>query len=188
MLDHWSPLAPLCVPGRHGNPSGDPVRIGTRNLRSLWQLAGWDNFAAASEAALDFVGLSGLGDYRTARQSGDVTCWRIAPDRLLLEGAGDLTGFASADLAVLDLSHARTVITLEGPQARLLLSHLCAVDVDADAFAPGQFMQTGMEQFAVLLQCVTDTSFEITVPVTWAETLWDAICHNAEPFGYEFQA
>ncbi|MCR9085889.1 MAG: hypothetical protein NXH97_03995 [Rhodobacteraceae bacterium] len=163
--------------------STDPLVIGTRELDALWQMAGWDDFETRAGAALRELGLPGVGSYRAAQSAGSVTSWRIAPDRLLVEGAGDLGRFHSGEFVLLDLSHARSVITLSGPPARDVLSLLTAVDVSAAAFLPGQFLQVGIHGIGVLLACLGPEDFELFVPTTWAASIQELILDNAKPYG-----
>ncbi len=183
MVEALSPLKTVCAPGRYGADGEAGIVLGTRAIRSLWQIAGWADFETAAADLLGVLGLNGLGDYRTARVAGAVTAWRIAPDKVLIEGCGDLTGYGSADLAVLDLSHARTLIDLGGPAARDLLTQIVTVDVRAATFKPGAFLQTGIHGVGVLIHCIGSDDFEIYVPSTWAESLWEVFCENALPHG-----
>lgn len=183
MVEPRSPLAGNLIPGSFGASGMGGVTLGTRRLKGLCQIAGWDGFAEAAVPALRTLGLTGLGDFQTAQHGPEVTAWRVAPDKLWLEGAGDLSAFADAALMVLDLGHARTVITLSGPSARDLLSTVIAVDTRPDALPPGRFAQTGLHHVAVLVHCAGPQSFEILVPGTWAETIWDFLVDSAGPFG-----
>lgn len=184
MPEPRSPLASLINPGRFGAPASSAVNIATRHPVSLWHASGWGNLAAAAPLLSD-LGLEAPADYRTAMRAGGMTLRKIAPDRMLIEGCGDLSFNASDELVLLDLSHARTVITLSGTSARTVLALFCSVDVGERAFRPGEFIQTGIHHVGVLIQCIGPDDFEIFVPVTWAASLWETITTNAEPFGYE---
>ncbi|MGH1467066.1 MAG: sarcosine oxidase subunit gamma [Cognatishimia sp.] len=184
MLEPKSPLSKYLVPTMVGAQGDDSLCLSERPISSLWQIAGWADFDAAAKSVLTKLGVQS-GDYRHKGAQGDVSCYRVAPDRILIEGCQNLDEFAAENLVVLDLSHARTVICISGAQARTALAKLCAVDTSAEAFQPGQFIQTGMHHIAVLMQCLSDEEFEIQLPGTWAVSLWEAICFNAEPFGYE---
>lgn len=183
MLEPLSPLKTKCISGQHGAAGKAGVVLGTRGLNGLWQIAGWDEFEKTADPTLRSLGLEGLGTYRQSQTAGDVTSFRTAPDRLLLEGCGDLTAHGSAELMVLDLGHARTVITLEGPAARDLLSQVIAIDFTAGAFDAGEFLQTGIHHVGVLIHCTGSNRFEILVPCTWAETIWEVLFENAVPHG-----
>jgi len=183
-----SNVGPRRQPGTFGATGLAGVTIGTRPLRGLVQIAGWGDFETRAEPVLRSVGLKDPGDYRTAQKTGTVTAWRIAPDRLLFEGAEDLSSHHSGKLVVLDLSHARTVITLEGDGARDLLSSLIALNTQTTVFAKGHFLQTVIQGVGVLVQCTGDTSFEIFVPRTWAGSLWDLVYDTGLSFGVTVQA
>ena len=107
---------------------------------------------------------------------------------MMIEGAEGLSALHSEHLAVLDLSHARTVITLEGDGARNLLSSLIALDTRKTTFPQGHFLQTAVQSVRVLVQCAGDTSFEIFVPRTWSDSLWDLVYHAELIFGLTVQA
>ncbi|MEM1079393.1 MAG: sarcosine oxidase subunit gamma family protein [Pseudomonadota bacterium] len=183
MVEPRSPIAGILEPGVFGAAGTSGVALGNRRLNGLCQIAGWDGFAAAADPALRGLGLDGLGDFRNARSVEAVTAWRIAPDKLWLEGAGDLGAHASEALMVLDLGHTRTVLTLAGPDARDLLSALISVDTRASALPPGEFVQCGLHHVGVLIHCTGPQTFDILVPGSWAESLWDLILQAALPFG-----
>ncbi len=187
MPELWSPLDTVRGPGVHGaapqaSITQAPITLGERRLTGLWQLAGWSDFDSASAEALGAHGLPCPQDFCSVATSEGLTAWRVAPDRIWVETPRALP--TTEALVALDLSQSRTVITLKGTQARALLALLCSVEVSAQALPAGGFVQTGIAHTAVLLQCLDDESFEILVPVTWAASLWEAICHNATPFGY----
>lgn len=183
MAEVLSPLHRKLSPGHQGAVGATGVTLGNRTVGSLWQIAGWAAFEAAATPVAQHFGLTGIGGYRAAQQSDSATSWRIAPDRLLLEGTGDLTGFGSDALVTLDLSHAKTVITLSGPAARDLLAQVVAIDTAEGVFSPGEFVQTGIHHVAVLIHCTGGDAFDILVPVTWAETVWEVLLTNARPHG-----
>ena len=188
MAEALSPLHHTITPGRYGVAGDVGITLGTRQIAGLWQIAGWQGFDRAAAPVLAAMGLHDGGSYRRAEQAGAVTAWRIAPDKILIEGAPDLSAHSSDDLVTLDLGHARTAITLGGAAARDLLMQLCAVDCSAAAFAAGAFIQTGIHHVGVLIHCTGPDSFDILVPGTWAETIWEALHHNALPHGYEVSA
>ncbi|MEM9631656.1 MAG: hypothetical protein AAGA50_10050 [Pseudomonadota bacterium] len=185
MVDVLSPLKTKTKAGRHGAAGDTGVALGTRSIKGLWQLAGWSGFEAAAEPVLKRLGFVDAGTFREARRSESATAWRIAPDKILLETADELGDEQSAELAVLDLGHARTAITLTGPAARELLSQLIAIDVSPAAFRPGEFLQTGIHHIGVLIHCLEVDRFDILVPGTWAESVWEVLFDNALPHGVE---
>ncbi|MCG7522530.1 sarcosine oxidase subunit gamma [Ruegeria sp. Ofav3-42] len=183
MAEMLSPLHTKAVPGRYGAAGNAGVTLSTRPIANLWQIAGWQGFGDAAAPVLAALGLTDGGSYRRSEQSGEVTAWRIAPDKILIEGAGDLSAHTSDDLVTLDLGHARAAITLSGPAARDLLMQLSAVDCTPSAFGLGEFMQTGIHHVGVLIQCTGPDNFDVLVPGTWAETVWEVLHDNALPHG-----
>ncbi|MEX0305206.1 MAG: sarcosine oxidase subunit gamma [Leisingera sp.] len=183
MVEMLSPLKTRLQPGSYGAAGAAGITMGTCRTGGLWQIAGWDSFEAAAAPVLDTLGLGAAGDFRSCGQSSEATAWRVAPDRILIRSSADLSGFMSEQLAVLDLGHARTVITLSGPAARDLLSQVIAVDTAPAAFGPGEFRQTGIHHVGVLIHCTGPGSFELLVPCTWAETVWEVLFDNALPHG-----
>lgn len=183
MLDKLSPLKLSQKEGRYGASGNAGVLLGSRALRGLWQIAGWEDFETSVAPLLQTHELADGGTYRRAVRSKQRTSFRIAPDRILIECSDDLEQFASDQLMVLDLGHARTVITLEGHAARDILSQLIAIDFSPSVFAPGEFVQTGIHHVGVLIHCTGENSFDIQVPVTWAVSIWDVIFDNALPHG-----
>ena len=182
-----SPLKTKCIPGRHGEAGEVGIVISLRSVNGLWQVAGWDNFEDVAGNVLQSFGINSVGNYRNVQSASGITAWRIAPDKILLEGVDDLSAWGSAELAVLDLSHARAVIKLSGSFARDLLAQLVAVDTTYSHFGPDEFLQTVIDHVGVLIQCKDHDSFEIFVPSTWAETIWDVIFKNALPYGIEIK-
>ena len=54
-------------------------------------------------------------------------------------------------MSVVDVSAARTVISLSGPAARDVLAHGCGLDLDATKFPPGTCAQTRLALANVVL-------------------------------------
>lgn len=187
MVDRLSPLA-MKLAHHHKNEEQVGLVLGERSITNLWQIAGWGDFDNAAQNVMQAMNFVGIGDFHHIRRSGPHTAWRIAPDKLLIENAGDLSAHMAENLVVLDLSHARTAITLDGPNARGLLTQLIEIDVAPRSFDKGYFAQTGIHHVHVLIQCLARYSFEIIVPITWVETIWDIICVNAAPYGYNIRS
>ena len=180
MIEMLSPLKGKCVDGRDGASGPAGVTIGIRSVNDLWQIAGRQGFKSAADLVLKALGLpGGRGSYRTSQKAEVVTSWRIAPDKLLLEGSGDLTPHESEYLMVLDLGHARAA----RPASRDLLAQLIAISTSNTSFEPGAFVQTGLHHVGVLIHCTGPDSFDILVPGTWAESVWEVLFDSALPHG-----
>jgi methylglutamate dehydrogenase subunit D len=191
MPDFQSPLAAVRRPGRYGATfdAGPAVTLSDAPLDGLVQIAGWHGFETAVLPVLKSLGFTDAGDYHSSRQSGDMTLYRTAPDRILITGkaARSLveTAGVNAELALLDLSHARVQIFIEGRAAEQLMAQLAPIDFRLNAMPVGFFVQTGIHHIGVQIHRSSETRFDLLVPVTFARSLWDFIMLNAAPFGYD---
>jgi heterotetrameric sarcosine oxidase gamma subunit len=158
---------------------GEGLRIAASPVTDLWQVACWGDLAAAGPL-LDRLGLP-EPDYARTAHAGGLRAWRIAPDKLLIEGAGDLSAEASDALMPLDLGHARLRVHVTGRAARRLLSQLTPIALSDDILPEGGFAQTGMHGIAVLIDRTGAEAYDVLVPGTWAASLWDLLALNARP-------
>ncbi len=173
------------TPGR--KTDGTALQLSEGPAGGLLQLAGWDNFETAVAPALAQFGFAGLGGYRAAQSQGEATAFRIAPDRLLLRHRASAPLLAAAETldpatcCSLDLSHARWVFTIAGPAGPDLLARLLPIDGSPEALPVGHFAQSGLHHVGVLLHHRAETAWDLLVPVTWADSLWDYLCEAATP-------
>lgn len=193
-----SALANHLKPGRFG-AAGEPVALSEQPLGTLMQLSGWrGSFEDAAWPLLARIGLDGIGTFDRAQASSRALAFRIAPDRILvrLTSAADWSAIESsvdqAQTPTLDLSHSRTVLRVTGAAAPDLLARLMPIDFDAQAFAPGRFVQSGIHATAVLSHRRDDEGgapvFDLYLPRSFAVSLWDFITQTAMPLGYRVDA
>ena len=194
MAEPRSAFHDCLMPGRYGpaSDSGPALTLSESAVGGLVQLAGWgDDFVLHIQPALAGLGLAGIGDYETAGASDNAVSFRIAPQRLLVRCADaallerTAAGLDNSVAAVVDLSHARAIIGIEGPGVEDLLARLATLDFRVNHFAPGRFAQTSVHHTGVLVHRLTATRFDIHVPSSFAVSLWDYVCICARPFGYE---
>ena len=193
MIEIRSPLSSSVEPGEYGAQSAAKaaLQLSERAPGSLIQIAGWQDFATVTAPALGALGFDGHGNFRTVQTAGPVSCYRIAPDKLLLRHSDGgsfkelLENLNPASSPTLDLSHARWLIEIEGSEVEALLARLASLDFSLQEFREGTFAQTGIHHVGVLLHRVSADKFLIFVPVTWAESIWNLICETAAPFGFK---
>lgn len=186
MPDIRSPLQNHQTPGAFGGSADkEPsLVLSTAPSGAITQLAGWDNFVETVSPGMKELGFADWQDYQRADRAGELWSFRIAPDRLWIIGNASLEVESSADVAMLDLSHSRWRIRLSGEQGRDVLSRLAPIDFSDDVFPIESFAQTGVHHVSVLIHHSNDHDFDIYVPVTWAVSIWEAVCEAALPFGY----
>lgn len=192
MADLRSPLAGRRVAGRYGASGGPPgVQLDEVALGCLVQVAGWgDAFADQIAPMLRRLGLADLGNFHDVQGDAEVRSFRIAPQRLLIqhqrptELEAALAKLDTASTPLLDLTHARTVVAVEGSGSGDLLARLATLDFSVKAFQPGCFAQTAIHHTGVIILRESATRFLLYLPRSAAASLWDYICVNAEPLGY----
>lgn len=200
MAEFRSALSSRLTPGRFGaETASSPLILSEQPLGTFFQIAGWPGgFEDAVRPVLSGFGVPGTGQTGHALESGGHHVFRMAPERILVRtpdpGAWDIAGDRADNeaLALLDLSHARTVFRIEGTASADLLARLVSIDLDQDAFPTNAFALTGIDAVPVLLHRLPNGGmalcYEIFVPYTWASSLWDLVCQTALPFGYEIPA
>lgn len=191
MLDIHSALAGVLSSGKHGaiREGGPGVSLSGTHPVSLVQIAGWRDFEEQAMPGLQKLGFVDVGDFRQCRDSGDMRLYRLSPDRVWIAAQSPIALPESlrnnTSLAVLDIKHARCGIIVEGPGAVDVMARLAPIDLRLAAMPAGAFVQTGIHHVGVLIHRTAEMRFEILVPVTWARSIWDFLCLNAAPFGYE---
>ena len=194
------PRTPLdaCATPLTTNSSGDALnalRISHGPVGTLVQVSGWDPyFETAIAPALKGLGLSGLGEYNEAQVGTHCICFRTAPNRLLIwqrEAGNALVRLEVLDPAaspVLDLSHGRVRITIDGSQAQDLMARLSTIDFRERAFADLAFAQTEIHHTSCMIFRPHSGTYELLVPSSYARSLWDFVCDVARPFGLNPEA
>jgi len=82
-----------------------------------------------------------------------------------------------------DVSDSRTGIEVSGVHARDLLSRVCALDLDARSFAPGQCAQSLLVRVPLLLHQLDDRpTFHLYVDRSVARYAWDWLSDAANEF------
>jgi heterotetrameric sarcosine oxidase gamma subunit len=191
MVNVLSPLASVTQTGRFGATfaEGPGVTLSESRPAALIQIAGWGDFEDAIKPGLTKLGFDDAGDYHQCHVATDIQLFRTAPDRILLAAPATIilpdSLRSGPSLAVLDLSHSRTRIVVEGPAAQDVMARLAPIDFAMTALPIDGFVQTGIHHVGVLINRSTATRFEILTPVTWARSLWEFICLNAAPTGYQ---
>ena len=187
-----SALAGHLTRGRHGVASGAAgVRLSELPVAALAQVHG--------APAPDQLGsmLSGHGFSGAPER---LRCWRGDRMHLLWNGPRQylavstrhrgpaLAAFLAAELspagaATVDLSHARTVLRLEGAMCRDVLAKGCPLDLDT--MTPGDCAPSVVSHFSVLLHCDGDDAFELYVTRSFAVAFLDWVLRAGAEFGID---
>ncbi|MBS0577741.1 MAG: hypothetical protein JSR36_00605 [Proteobacteria bacterium] len=194
MLERASALArELAAGGRDGRDGRRVLTLAEVRGWHLAQLAAFPGQATALAAALDPVIGEGLLATSASRRAGQASCilYRVAPDAwwVVTREAQVLDRIAaslpSGSGALTPLSHARTLIAVEGPAARTVLACGIALDLHPDVFRVGDFAQTGLHHAGILIERCGAECYRLYVLRTFAASTWQWLVDAALPFGYE---
>jgi len=192
-IERLSPLAPVYRPGSNGNfENGIGVALSEVAPGSIVQLAAW---AGAEKKLIDAVrsvtGLALPDGAGGGIVSGGKAAFGFAPGKFLVS---DETDTLAADFlkvvtpaigVVTDLSHGRTVIRIEGPEAEWVLAKFFAIDFALPAFPVGAGRATTHHDVFAQIQRSAEDRFDIYVFRSFARSCWNALCHGAAEVGYE---
>jgi len=190
-----SAIADLVRPDRLGPDGRAGLRLWERAGVAIWQIAAWREADVPTvRSALRKSPRIALPEQPNGAASagGRIAIW-IAPRRLWLvaaaQDAGSLAGLpdlVAGRAAVTDLSHARVVLRLSGPEARTTLAKLCRIDLHPKAFGPGRTAQTPLGQIPALIHCVDEAqTFDLYLPRSLARSATEMLIDAAAEFGLE---
>lgn len=86
--------------------------------------------------------------------------------------------------AITDLSHARAVVRVSGPDTRRMLAKMCPLDLDASVFTAGRCALTVLGQAGVLLAAVSDEVIDVFLSRSYAVSAWESLTDAAAEYGY----
>jgi len=85
------------------------------------------------------------------------------------------------------LSASRVRIRITGSAAREVLAKGMALDLHPAVFEVGRSAQSGLHHTGIFLERVGEDDYEIYVPRTYAEWIWDWLIDAVLPWGYDIQ-
>ncbi len=131
---------------------------------------------------MSLPGKSGLTVRAAARDGAYMHVLCLAPDWWLLVGATEaeeklLTLRSNEDVhvSVVDVSGQRTIIELEGPQAREVLAHLWEQDLRDRSFPVGSVSQGLIAKAPVIVHHVADMQYRVMVRSSFAMHVWNLL-------------
>jgi len=115
--------------------------------------------------------------------------YRIARDRLLIRSDTDETLFdritslvPNDQAAVSDLSHARKIVGLSGPDIPAMMSRVLPIDSSDIGLLEGCFVQTFLQDAVVLLHRETRQTYSLMVPTSFAMSIVGRLQKITEKF------
>ena len=153
------------------------------------------DFEAAVEAAL---GVRPPLESGASARHGDTHLLWLGPDEWfavfpderreeILSALRD--ALAPLHAAVVDVSHARTIIALAGPHARSVLQKGCHLDLHPSRFGAGNVAQSKFARCHVLLHQTDDApAYDLYVHRSFARYLWTWLEDAATEYGVSIEA
>lgn len=165
---------------------GPGVRLYEHPFASLWQIAAWpERLGAAAALAADTALVEAAPGPGRAIAGSRATLLRVEPLKWLAVSDTPLAPpRTDGEATVLDLSHARTRLCLEGPARRDLLACLTAIDLRARHFGHGRVATTAIQGSAVTLACFGE-GVELYVLRSFALSLWQHLLDVGAQFGVD---
>ena len=193
MVERLSPLEPANRLGSHGRfEDGVGVILYETRPGSIVQIAAWPGEERQAIAAIRKVtGLALPDGAGGGVVNGAKAVFGFAPGKFTVvdEEEGLAAAFAKAMTpaigTVTDLSHGRTAIRIEGPEAEWVLAKFFALDFALPAFPVGAARSTTHHDIFAQIQRTGGDRFDLYVFRSFARSFWKALGHAAEEVGYE---
>lgn len=192
-----SPLGAGIRPGRFGAEEHDPPLL-------IWERRTAVARVMAHSGKADAVGAAIQEDLRLplpqpgcAYNVADATALWVAPDAWLViqtpPDRGDLAlrlrNACGTSASVVDQSSGYVVLRLSGARARDVLAKGCRIDLHPRAFGPGRAAATLIAHVhGIVWQVGEAPTFELIVPSSLAEHVFEWLGISAAEFGYEVRA
>lgn len=157
-------------------PDNAALSVRERENLSLLTLRGMADCPAFAEAVAGVVAPLPRASNTASRTASSVILW-LAPDAWLVvtEGVACTERLATTVSAVggyvLDTSHARVAIRIEGTAARAALAQVCRLDLHPRVFAVDACAQTRFAQVSVVVHRFAEDTFDLYVPRSYARHL-----------------
>jgi heterotetrameric sarcosine oxidase gamma subunit len=198
LAERTSALAAIYETGTFGADveGGPSVTLSERRPLSIVHVAGDAGDAAFADGVKSACGCAlptTPGDIAT---SGDLSLIWLAPERWLAvapdRGPGALeAAFRKAcgdSIAIIDVSHGRTVIRLSGANARTVLMKGAPLDFHKKVFTPGRAAQSAISQCGTLITCPAEDTFDVYVFRAFGQHMWEWLTDASGEFGYTIES
>lgn len=197
MPEHYqwqSALAALGVEARaRAAPAAAGVVLSERRAGTQLALRGSGSDAGFSTAVAEILGVELPVTPKTVNRTSEIALLWLGPDEWLAVKAAENDGSLAKDLsgalgdrphAVVDVSHGRAVIGLEGPNAREVLMKGTNIDLHPRQFAPGNCIQASLGRCHMLLHQLDDgPGYDVYIHRSFAVYAWDWLSDAAREYG-----
>lgn len=192
MPDAHHPLAGHLPAGRHGAAGADPVRLSTP-ARDIVQVAARKGQSDALKSLMKSAFGLELGASGHVASGGGITALPIQPDAWMLtsepRGEGALAAAVKQAVgaagAVVDQTHGRCVIAIEGARSPDVLSRLGRIDMDPAVFTAGKVAVAPLAEMFCVLSHGPAQHYEMIIFSTFADSFLHSVITAATTTGYQ---
>ncbi|MEM7178932.1 MAG: sarcosine oxidase subunit gamma [Pseudomonadota bacterium] len=179
MVDRISALAGQEMPRNFG----PDLTMTERRLGAIWQLAAWPGeVAGAGKLVARTAGVRTAPGPRASASGKTADLLRIEPLKWLLTSDAPIEKpEMGATGTPLDLSHARTVIRLQGEAVPELMARLTPLDLRESAFPEGSVATSAIDHVAVTLHA-REGGLEVYCFRSFGLSIWEHVANSAEQF------
>lgn len=185
-----SPLAGHYQAGEFGNLTrGAQVTLSERFALATCDVCAWAGNETKTANAIKRV--TGLALSRTKDAVSDsAQAFQHAPGRWTVLSADQtlpnaLTGAVGDNGTVVDLSHGRTVLRVDGAKSRWVLAKLFAIDFAHESLPLHNGIATKHHEIFAHIQRVGEDAFDVIVFRSYARSFWHALTRASEEVGYQ---
>ncbi len=178
-----------------GTSGRGTLLLGEVRPAAILQLQAWPDTLTTVEAVV--TQMSGVGSlpttgYAAAFDGGTIMALGAGRYVIALYDAEIVaswrTAFSTQDAAIVDISHGRTIFSLEGEATAELLSRCAPIDLRAETFPPGCIAQTAIHHIDVLIHRCDESHFDIWALRSFAESLVEWLIDAGAELGIERRA
>ncbi|MEM7506066.1 MAG: hypothetical protein AAF415_04915 [Pseudomonadota bacterium] len=178
MVERISALAGQQIP----HSFGTNLTLSERRVAHIWQLTAWpDRLPDLAKIAAKAAGVKKApGPLQSA--FGTASLLRTEPLRWLMVSETELEPLAlGAAGTLLDLSHARTVIRIEGIEMPALMARQVPLDLRPSAFPDGSVATTSLDHVAVTLHG-REGGIDLYCMRSFGLAVWEHLIESAGQF------
>jgi heterotetrameric sarcosine oxidase gamma subunit len=190
MTNVQSALSRYRQPGRTGASGKAGIILGEVTAKTVLQFAAWpETLSKMGKLASKSAGVKSAPGISRLARGGAASLMRVEPLKWWLVMPQALADMPKTDAdtgAVLDLSDARTWITIKGAAAENLLSHFLPIDWRPNHFGDDHVASSAMHHVGVTVWR-GDDGFNMLVPRSFAGSIWQMLEDSARQYGLKVE-
>ena len=191
MVEFAPALRDHLKPGRYNVIPDDKPAVSLSDVGpfSLLQVAAWPRTVAATgRVAAKAAGMSRATGPGTGRAGKSAALLRVEPLKWWLLAACENSipelNLPSKNGCMLDLSHSRVWLRVEGEKSDILLNRFLPLDLRREAFPDGSVATTAFHHVGVTLWR-ENGGYNLLLPRSFAASLWELLEESGRQFGLE---